>query len=116
MELDYYRMKTKNQSRINRMYKRRAAGLMTREQFFAVVNWMIRQEEAAAALDRFGIGFLADLATDRLRASGLTEADDLWPWIEDIFRISWCEWVNNARIKNAAGLACIRVFYGNRRP
>ncbi len=116
MELDYYRMKTKNQSRITRMYKRRAAGLMTREQFFAVVNRMIRQEEAAAALDHFGTGFLADLATDSLRASGLTETDDLWPWIAQTFRIYWSEWVTSARIQNAVGLACIRVFVHNRQP
>ena len=87
MNLDYYRMKAKNQSRIFRMYKRRAAGEMTREQFFSVIDRMIRQEDAAAALDQYGTGFLADLATDSLRASGLTDTDDLWPWIAHTFRI-----------------------------
>lgn len=92
------------------MYKRRAAGLMTREQFFVVINRMIRQEEAAADLDQYGTGFLSDLATDSLRASGLTETDDLWPWIARTFRICWSEWYASKRIQNAVGLACIRVF------
>lgn len=109
---DYYRMKLKNQSRINRMYKRRAVGEMTHEQFWAVISKMIRQENAAADLDMYGTGFLADMATDTLRSSGLTETDDLWPWIENTFRISWSEWVTNNRVKNAVSLACIRVFNG----
>lgn len=92
------------------MYKLRAAGEMTREQFYAAIDRMIRQEDAAAALDQYGTGFLADLATDSLRASGLNDTDDLWPWIAQTFRIYWSDWVNNTRIQNAVGLACIRTF------
>lgn len=108
--MDYYRMKSKHQRRIARMYNRRAAGEMTREQFYAAIDRMIRQKEAAADLDQYGTGFLADLATDSLRASGLTDTDDLWPWIAGTFRICWSEWYTSARIQNAVGLACIRIF------
>ncbi len=111
--MDYYRMKSKNQSRIIRMYNRRVAGEMTCEQFWTVIDKMIRKEKAAADLDQYGTGFLSDMATDSLRSSGLSETDDLWPWIEKTFHIGWSEWVTSNRIKNAVGLACIRVF-GNK--
>lgn len=108
--LDYYRMKFVHQRRIARMYDRRVAGEMTREQFYAAIDQMIRQETAAANLDQYGTGFLADMATDSLRDSGLTDTDDLWPWIARTFRICWSEWYSSNRIQNAVGLACIRVF------
>ena len=111
MNLDYYKMREKNRSRIERMYKRRLAGLMTMEQFFTGIDRMARQEEKAAKHDQYGTGFLADLATDSLRASGLTESDDLWPWISKTFHVYWGDWCNNARLFNAVRLACIRVFH-----
>ena len=97
------------------MYNRRVAGEMTREQFWTAIKRMIRQEDAAADLDQYGTGFLSDMATDRLHASGLTETDDLWPWIEETFRIGWSEWYSSNRIQNAVGLACIRVFGSERK-
>ena len=110
MNYDYYKLKEKNRSRLLRMYRRRAAHTMTREQFYDAVDRMIRQQERIAESDLFGTGFLADMATDRLRASGLSANDDLWPWIAREFRISWSDYYGNARIQNAVGLACIRVF------
>ena len=110
MILDYYKMKEKNRRKIQRMYSSRAAGKMTKEQFLNNLDKMIRQEDSLAALDQYGTGFLADMATDYLRASGLTETDDLWPWIESTFRISWREWRDNPRLFSAVRLACIRVF------
>lgn len=110
MEYNYYKMKEKNRSQIERMYKRRLAGLMTKEAFFSGIDRMIHQEEIAAAHDQYGSGFLADLATDSLRASGLTEADDLWPWISRTFRVCWSNWLDNHRLYIAVRLACIRVF------
>ncbi len=113
--LDYYRMKYVHQRMLTRMYERRAAGEMTREQFYTVVDLMIRQETAAADLDQYGTGFLADMATDNLRDSGLTDTDDLWPWIARTFRIGWSEWYSSNRIQNAVGLACVRVFGSERK-
>ena len=92
------------------MYNRRVAGETTREQFWSAIDRMIRQEKAAADLDQYGTGFLSDMATDSLCASGLTDTDDLWPWIARTFRIGWSEWYSSNRIQNAVGLACIRVF------
>jgi len=110
MEYNYYKMKEKNRYRIERMYKRRRAGLMTREQFFSVIDSMIHKEDVAASFDHYGTCFLADLATDRLRTSGLTESDDLWPWISKTFRVCWKDWCDNPRLFRAVRLACIRVF------
>ena len=110
MELDYYRMMLKHQRRINRMYLRRVDGKISKEQFYKALDQMIRQERAAADLDRYGTGFLADLATDSLSASGLTETDNLWPWVSKTFRICWSEWVSSTRIKNAVSIAYDRVF------
>ena len=113
MILDYYKMKEKHQRKIMRMYSRRAAGEMTKEQFLASLNQMIRQEDSLVELDQYGTGFLADMATDYLYTSGLTKNDDLWPWIARTFRICWSEWCDNERIKNAVTLACIRIFGRN---
>ena len=110
MILTYDEMKEKHQQKIQRMYSYRAAGKMTREQFLTNLDKLIRQEDALVKLDQYGTGFLADMATDSLRSTGLTESDNLWPWIERTFRICWREWCNNIRIKNAVRIACIRVF------
>ena len=110
MNCDYYKLKEKNRSRLVRMYRRRALHKMTKNQFFDAVDRMIRQQERIAKSDLYGTGFLADMATDYLRSSGLTESDDLWPWISKVFHVSWSDYYNNARIQNAVGLACIRVF------
>ena len=108
--MDFQTMRENHNKRYVAMLRKRAAGKMSTEQFWTIMDQMRRQQDRAADADQYGSGFLADLATDALQRSGLAADADLWPWIESTFNISWQSFQGSKRIQTAARIACQRVF------